>query len=271
MSIDKFVFEFKDYRKYLKYRLLLPEAGRGSRTALARALSSPISHISQVLAEATHFSLEQAEAANTFLNHNEQESEFFLLLVSLTRAGTPALQKRLNTQMNKILEARLLIKDRIEVKKTISLEDQAVFYSSWHYQALHILATIQKYQTPEAMAERLGVSLKKVTEVLDFLVEIGLLVKSLGRYQTTVQRIHLGADSPLISKHHANWRIKSLQSLDREDQAKNLYYSSVISVSEADMVKIRDLTIEHINVVKKIIRESPEEDLFCYSIDCFRV
>ncbi len=265
------VYDFKDYRLYLEYRLNAPEAGRGSRTSLAKAIGSPVSHISQVLSGTSHLSLEQGESANAYFVHDSDESDFFLLLIQLTRAGTQSLQNRINRQVQRILSARLVIKDRIEVKRAIATEDQIEFYSSWQYQALHILATIPKYQSPSAMAERLRLSPPRVMQILEFLVSIGLIEKKGSRYQTSVQRIHLGSDSPLISKHHSNWRIKALQTLDEESVANNLHYSSVISVSEEDIRRIRDLTIEHINVTKKIIKDSPEEELYCFAIDCFKI
>lgn len=267
MAVERLVFDFQEYRDYLKHRT----EGRGQRSALAKAINSPVSHISQVLGGLSHMSLEQGEAANKYWEHSEDEGEFFLLLIQANRAGTVDLRKRFERQIKRILERRLVISHRIEVKETISPQDQAQFYSSWHYQALHILATIPNYQTKQAMAKRLNLSIQKVTQVLDFLISIGLVVKSQDRYKASVERIHLGNDSLLISKHHANWRMKALLAFEQENSQEGLHYSSVVSLSLDDVNKIKNLSIEHINQVKKIVRSSPEEELFCFAIDCFKV
>lgn len=247
------------------------ENTRGLKSQLAKAIRAPLSHISQVLSGKSHLTLEQTESANSFFEHNDDECEYFLILVQFTRAGTPQLKKRLEQQLNKIRDKRLVIQNRIEVKESISLQDQACFYSKWFYQAIHILATIPAFQTKQAIAQRLNISLKTVTDVLDFLQVIGLIRQTQEKFQASVSRIHLGADSPLISKHHLNWRLKTLEVLERENNGDDLHYSSVISISISDFKKIKEELISNITSIKEIVRDSNEEELYCFSADLFRV
>lgn len=270
MDNNRELFDFLDYREYLQYRLD-NLGGRGQRSALAKHIGSPVSHISQVLGGVSHLSLEQGESANEFLQHTEIESDFFLLLIQFTRAGSQSLKKRLATQIKHQLEKRLIIKNRIDVKDTISEKDQLVFYSSWIYQAIHILVTIPHYQTRQLIASRLGISTKKTTEVLEFLVSLGLVQEENGTFKASIKRIHLGSDSSLVTKHHTNWRLRALHSMEQEHNNENLHYSSVISISREDFIKIKNLNIQHIQKIKKIIKASPEEELYSFSIDCFKV
>ena len=271
--MNKDLFDYRDYKDYLHSVIAArPKRGRGTRMALAAALSSPVSHISQVLSGDSHFSMEQAEGVNEFLGHTQEEAAFFLLLVQLARAGTPALRRRLEGQVLQIRERRLVLKDRLGVKATLSSEDQATFYSSWVYGAIHVMLSIKKFQTKEAIAKYLGISLKRVGEILEFLGSIGLAVRgSDGRWSIGTARIHLGNDSPMISKFHANWRMRAIQSLEKDDADKDLHYSSAITIAEADVIKIKSLLVKYIDEIKTIVRASPEEGVHCFALDFFRL
>jgi uncharacterized protein (TIGR02147 family) len=266
------IFDYKDYREYIKAWIAAQaKKGRGQRAALAEAVRSPVSHISQVLSCISQLNLEQAEEANEFFSHNAEEAEFFLLLVQLGRAGTPKLRRRLESQMQKMQERRLRLKDRLGVKEQISSEHQAKFYSSWHYVAVHILLTIEKFQTKEAIAKRLKLSIRKTSEILDFLLRIGLVKQENSHYLVGNARMHLGNDSSSLSRHHTNWRMQAIQSFDRENADEALHYSSVVSISEVDAQKIRSLLVKAIENTKALIKPSKEEELYSFCLDFFQV
>ncbi len=271
--MKKNIFDYKNYKSYLLELInSKPRRGRGVRSELAVSIGCPVSHISQVLKGSSHFSAEQAHGLNESLGHSQEESEFFLLLIQFARAGTSNLRRFSENQINRVLERRLILKDRLEVKNSLNKEDQAVFYSSWHYQAIHIMLTVERLQTKEALSKCLNLSVKKVSEILDFLISIGLVIQEKGRFRVGTTRIHLGNDSPMISKHHINWRIRAIHSLDSESRDEDLHYSSVISTSEEDFLKIKTMHVKHIEAIKDIIRDSkPEEEVLCFSLDFFRL
>lgn len=271
--MKKNVFDYKDYKSYLEtFIKSQPKAGRGVRMALAHHISCPVSHISQILNGKSHLSLEQAESVNEFLGHTQEEAQFFFLLVHLSRAGTVALKKRLNQQIQQVLEKRLILKERLGVKQSLSKEDQLVFYSSWVYGAIHVMLTIPEFQSKESIGKYLGLSLKRTAEILDFLKSVGLAVqKENGRFDIGTSRIHLGSDSPFISKLHTNWRMKAIQSLENENANDDLHYSSAISISNADIQIIKSHLIKCIEEIKLIIRDSPAEGAHSFNIDFFKL
>ncbi len=270
--MEKDLFDYIDYRAFLlAWISAQPKRGRGVRASLARAMKCPVSHVSQVLGGISHLTPEQAEEANEYLGHTKDEAEYFLLLVQFARAGTPRLRKRIEIQTREIREKRLVLKDRLGVKASLTKEDQAQFYSSWIYAAVHILITIEQYQTKEAIARYLGISLKRVSEILEFLMSLGLATESQGRFNAGSARVHLGSDSPMISKHHTNWRLQAIRSLEREDFSEALHYSSVVSISKADSTQIKSLLVKAIENAKTLIRDSKEEELYSFCLDFFKV
>lgn len=269
----KDIFDYRDYKAYLQaYIDSKPKGGRGVRLALANHIGSPVSHISQIFNGKSQLSLEQAEGVNEFVGHTDDEAQFFLLLVQKGRAGTPALKKRLDLQIQQIIERRLLLKDRLGVKQPLTKEAQATFYSSWLYGAIHVMLTIPKFQNKESISKHLGLSVKRVNEILQFLVSVGLAVqKENGRFDVGTARIHLGSESDLISKFHTNWRMKAIQSLESENANLDLHYSSAVTISEADFLKIKSLLVKSIEETKTIIKDSPAESVFSFCIDMFRI
>lgn len=270
--MKKDIFSYKDYKSYLEaYILSQPKGGRGIRIALAEYIGSPVSHVSQILNGKSHLSFEQAEGVNEFFGHTQEEAQFFFLLLQLGRAGTPALRKRLSFQIQQVLEKRLVLKDRLGIK-SLTKEDQMEFYSSWIYGATHVMLTIPEFQTKESISKYLGISLKRTSEILEFLISIGLAKQNQkGKFEVGLARIHLGSDSPLISKFHTNWRMKAVQSLDKDDVSEDLHYSSAVTVSESDFLKIKSLLVKHIEEIKAIIKDSPAEGVHCLSLDFFRL
>lgn len=82
--------------------------------------------------------------------------------------------------------------------------------------------------------------------------------------------MHLHSVSPLVAKHHTNWRMRAIASLDA-DPGQDLHYSSVISVGEKDISKLQAILIEAIEKARALVRDSPEEAGVCYSLDAFRL
>ncbi len=271
--MKKDVFDHLDYRSYLLTSILArPKKGRGVRMALAHSLKVPVSHISQVLSGVSHLSLEQAEGVNEFLGHTSDEAHFFLLLVQRSRAGTAKLRARFDAQMKDVLSKRLVLKDRLGVKASLSAEDQATFYSSWVYGAVHVMLSIERFQNKEAISHYLGVSLKRTAEVIEFLTSIGLAEKDAGgRLKIGTSRIHLGSDSPMISKFHTNWRMRAIRSMESESFSEDLHYSSAVTIADADVLKIKSMLVKTIEEIKAVIKESKEQGAHCFSLDFFRL
>ena len=263
------LFEYKDYKHYLKDLVKQkPKQGHGFKSAMATAIRCQSAYISRVLNGNAHLSLEQAHELNQFLGHSEEEAEFFILLVLYTRAGTQILKNFFLKKINHALNKRLILKERFKVKMTLAAEDQARYYSSWPYAAIHIATSIPQLETKKAISDYLDLPLPKVSEILDFLCRTGLVIKKGDHFTIGKTRIHLGSDSALISQHHTHWRIKAIQNLDQK-QEDTLHYSSMISLSKEDIQKIKTKLVKTIEEYNAIVKDSKEEELRCLTLDFF--
>lgn len=264
------IFDYDDYKKYLADLLgERPNGGRGERVKISKALSCNIAYVSKVLNDSAHFSAEQAEALSRYLNLVNHETDYFILLVMFARAGTKSLQDYYRRKIDEARQSRFVLKERLKVKKNLSAQDQSVYYSSWYYSAVHLLTGIPSYQTKEALSARLSLPVKKVSEVLEFLESCSLVTKQGQRYQRTSVTLHLGNDSPMISKHHMNWRLQAMRSLDR-DEKEAIHYSSAVTIAASDLSKIKEILIQAIEQVRSRVRASKDEELYCYSLDLYK-
>ena len=109
-----------------------------------------------------------------------------------------------------------------------------------------------------------------MAEVAAFLCSIGLTVQSRGRLQPGQARIFLGSDSPSIGKHHTNWRMRAIDSLDRVHNA-DLHLSTVVSLSKKDVGRVKEMLIKNLETARAVIKESPAEELHCLALDFFQV
>ena len=269
LEVEKTVFEYPDYKRYLLD--WTEEKGRGEKSRIAQALRCHMAYISQVLNGAADLSLEQAESLNAYLGHSDEESDFFLLLVLYGRAGTASLREYHSRKIARTLEERRNLKNRLKFKKTLPIEDQAIYFSAWYYSAIHLLLQIPEFQTKEKISFYLKLPLNQVTQVLEFLESIGLATQSHGKYKTGEVSIHLASDSPMIARHHSNWRMRTIQAIDRNDPAE-LHYSSVVSIAKKDAAQAHAIMTRAIEQVRTLVRESaPEDSLFCYCLDLFEV
>ncbi|MDO9183364.1 MAG: TIGR02147 family protein [Bacteriovorax sp.] len=269
--MKKLIFDYLDYKIYIQNVIEdSPSKGRGMKLKIAEFLGCQNVLISQVLNGERHFSSEQGARLNKFFEHIKEESHFFLLLINYQKAASDELKLFLREEIKDILNARSDLKNRINIKNSLKKVDQDVYYSSWHYTAIHMMVSIPGLQTALPIARALKITRAKATEVLNFLENTGLVVLKNGKYEIGVMRIHLSKDSPHINHHHTNWRLQALRSIEVNDP-DDLHFSTITAISKTDMANIKEILIKAIEESRKVIRDSKEEQVQSICIDFFAV
>jgi len=267
--MEKSIYEFTSYKLYIDHKISsMPSKGRGMKLKMAEFLHCQNTYISQILSGPLDFSLEHAAKLNQFFEHTKEEGKFFLLLIHFARAGNDELKRYYEEEMNEIIMRNSDLKKRTNVKNTLKEKDHDIYYSSWYYSAAHILVTIKEFQTVPAIARRLSLSRDKIVEILNFLVGNDLVKKEGNTYSSGQTRIHLAKESPHIQRHHTNWRVKAINSIDLNDPM-DLHFSNVVSMGKDDIVKVREIFIKAIAEARSVIKDSPEETLQSICVDFF--
>lgn len=265
IPVRKQIFEFNEYKDYLNH--FVGGAGKrtGHRLKLAQACGCNSAYISQVLNGSSHISLEQAQKANRFLKNTKEESHYFLMLVQKARAGTHELKAYFNEQIEFIQTQRLNLKNRMQMK-SMTTENQAIYYSHWYFAAIHVALAIPSLQTKLSISDFFNLPQEKVGDVLEFLQATGLAQYENGKYLVGSVQIHLGSDSPNISKHHSNWRNQAIVSLDRS-LADDVHYSAAITLSKKALSEVQKHLVDQLKNAIEIVTKNTEPDEECYAIN----
>lgn len=263
------IFEFKDFRIFLNTWI----TGQGSKAhglksklALAAQVSSTL--MSLILKGEKSMSLEQAILLTEFLAMNELETEYFMALVELDRAGTPKLKDRVLKKLKTLHQQSKQVSSRLKKDLELSEENKAVYYSNWIYVAIRNLTAIERFQNPKAISERLNLPQKLVIEALDFLVANQLCRQTADGYTYGPASVLVPRESPFVNQHHHNWRQKSLETMSlRKDS--DLFITVPVSLSPEDAEKIKSILLTSFESTMKIVKPSPSEKVFCLNIDWF--
>ena len=245
-------------------------AGRGARAALARAIGCQLAYLSRVLNQNADLSLEQASAAARHFSFSPLETDYFLFSVSQARAGTSELSRYWQNKKQKILAESQKLESRTQLPSALTEDAIASYYGNWIYIAVHVLASIPRFQTSKHLANHLAVPISKIEEVVNFLCSCKVAERSGQKIRILKPALHLPRESEHIGKHHINWKLRAINSLDAPG-TRDFHYTSVVSVSCEDVDKIRDTFLEAIRSIRSVVSASPEERPFCYSLDLFEI
>jgi uncharacterized protein (TIGR02147 family) len=262
------LFDFTDYQLYLKSSFSGTGEGRGKRAHLAEALNCQTSFLTQVFTQKAHLSLEHALKACEYLNFDEKESDYFMLLVQKGKAGNKKLEDYFQRKIKKIKQTRDQIDHRIKIKTDLSLEDQMTYYSVWYYAAIHIAASIPNINTAEKISKYLNLSPLITKNALSFLEAKGFVEFVNGAYIVGARRIHLKKGMPMLPRHHSNWRMKAIASIDQEKE-HDLHYTAVLGISKTDAQLLREKLLKLLEEFEPVISKSPEETSVVLLLDLF--
>ncbi len=269
--MNKSVFQYRSYKEFLNdFIKAQPYGGRGIRSQFAKALNMHTAYMSQVLGKYAHFTLEQGKRLASHLGLTKNETHFFILLIQYERAGSKELEEYFLELIEEYAETQQSLKNRLEISGEIKPEDQQRYYSSWYYIAVHALLSIPEFRDPKLISQRLELSREKVDEIIEFLLKTGLIIRSNNSYEMGSQDIHLSQDSPMINTHHTNWRLRAMNSLSNSG-TDDLHYSGVISIRKEDANIVKDILIKTLQDIRKVIKTSSSEEVYCYTLDLFTV
>ena len=260
------IFSYLDYKSYITDLISVNAATRGYQSRLAKGAGCQRSYLSQVINGNLNLTLEQACGLTNFWELNEFESEYFLDLVSLGKAGTPSLKKRLTSRLEKTKIQAENLSNRIKSNQ-LEIAARQLYYSAWYWSAIHIALSIPEMNRSQKIADYLGLSGDLVNEVLAGLQDIGLAKNEMGTWQLILGSMHLPKDSPLITMHHNNWRQRAMLKMQPSDYQCN--FSSAFTMSTQDYELLKKMVLDFIERMSQLVRESPPVELYCMNLDLF--
>lgn len=265
------IFEVTEYREwFFQWLKSKPKGGHGELSKIAQFLDVNSTLMSQVLAKRRDFSLEQGFKLCQYFSFNHLESRYFMLLLQFERAGTHDLKSYFERELKEIKKESGQIKNRVKTDKEISDTDKSFLVSTWKPTALLVYTGKETGVSLEEIEAELGVSKEEARGLAEKLLEMGLIQLSGGHYKTGFMRLHIPKGSSFLLRHYSNWRLRAI---DRSDQINDdeVMYTSVSSISEKDLAKIKEKLLSWISEYAKNVSASPAERVVCFNLDFFRV
>lgn len=263
------IYEFDNYKHFVVETLKkMPKKGYGQFKQIASHLSVNSVIVSQVFKGSRQLNLENALDLAEYLGLNENESEYFVLLVELERAGTHKLKRHFKNRLEKIKLRSTELSRRVVQDRVLSEEERAVFYSSWYFSGIRLLTDIKGFDSVDSISEYLKLPRSTVKRALEFLLETGLCIEEKNKIKMGPKSTHLDAASPFIARHHTNWRLRGIQNLEPLSD-NELFYSGPMSLSMEDSLWVRKELVTFIERIVEKAKKSNSEQVACLNIDWF--
>lgn len=259
------IYDYNNYLTYLEECLEQHKGNRGFHAQLAKAAGMHPSYLSRILHESIHLTPDQAAGLCNFWNLDRDETNYFMNLVHLARAGTLALKKIIEVELKAIRIKHEDLGAHLPAEK-IDMQKENLYYSAWYYCAVHMLLTISHMQTEAAIAEKLNLPQAQVRKILESLENLELVKKSKNNWEPTKNNVHLANESWMAAIHHINWRTKITDRIQFRNP-EDLHYTGIHTLSRSDFKKIKNQLLEALVKVDKIVRPSAEEELCSLLID----
>lgn len=265
------IFEFERYKSFIDKKIsLLPGKGRGELTRIAKALDIHTTMVSHILRGEAHLTMEQSLKLADYFSLNSLETEYLVALVQWERAGDKRTRDFCLGKVNEIRTKALNLTKRLNTQNQLSEQDRAFYYSSWLYPMTRLCTAIPRLQTVESLAQELRLPANKLRDVTDFLISRGLCVEEKGKIKYGSVPTYIEASSPLVIRHHLNWRHKTQERFE-QIRDKDLVFTLPGVLSDADADRIREKLVQVIEEIKTLMDPSPSDELYILNLDWLKL
>lgn len=263
------LYEAKTYREFVKACLAQDDKRRGAVKKLALQLKCHSTYVSQVTKGKADFSNDQAISFCKFYKLSTEQSEFFIDLLSRDRAANKDTKAHFQQRIDRRRHELLDMKKRWQIAASLTAEQENKYYSSWTPQAVHVYCQMPGFHNVQMIARDLKLAESQVTAQLQILEQLGFVESSSKGYYGVRDSVHLGRDSDILGRNHANWRLKAIADITESGALPGTHYSSIISMSAASAERIKNLILKHIDLTRDEIMPSPPEGLYVYNLDFY--
>lgn len=262
------IFDYLDYRKFLKIWITeQSKSTKGLQSKLANSARISSTFISRILSGDKHLTSEQGLEMAIYMGLNDQEIDYFLLLLEIGKSGSEKLKQRLEKKA-KLISKKIDV--RIENTTSLNEEVKSVFYSNWIYSGIRNYVATPGPHDVLSIAHALHIPKNITADALQFLIQNGLCKIQKGSITYAIKRTHLDSDSAYVNTHHTNWRNKAIQNMPLK-KSNDLFFTSPMSLSEETAQEIRALIPDLIQKIMKKVEPSPSEKVYCLNLDWFEI
>lgn len=247
------------------------KGNRGALSRAAEALNCQRSYLSRVINGDLHLTPDQAYMLCRFWRLKAIEQEYFQCLVDIERAASGSYREFLKDRLADILRRNESLAERIQKPEPLlSSANEALYFSTWQWAAIHFLTSINDYQGLQKLSERLSLPKEHLQMFLERLKDMGYVQQRGSRWEFRQGEFHLPNNSPFVIQHHQNWRSRAV--LDAQFyNPDSVHYTNVQTASREDIQRIKNVLFEFISQCKRTLDPSPPEEGVVILCDVFKI
>jgi uncharacterized protein (TIGR02147 family) len=265
------VFNHCDFEVFLENEVVKnSHHAHGMKKKIAEYLNIHPTTLSQIFMGTRVFSEDQVFLLSEFLNLSTIEREYVILLHQIYITQNKKYKEILILKKENLKKKSLNLNHRLQKDRVLTDLEKSTFFSSWHYSCVFVFISINEGKTKNEIADRLGINVKTISEILEFLITIGLCEFKKGKFKNTNNQIHLEKKSPFLKQHHINWRIKAVSKFDRPED-EDLTFTAPLSLSKNDFNKLREEMVKLIQHISETVKETVPEDIYSLNLDFIRI
>lgn len=261
------IFTTKDYKELVnKIIKSKPNNGRGEFKKISEFLGVSSVLVSQIFKGTKDISIEQGHKLGSYFGFIDLEKRYFVALISYCRAGTFELKKFYEKELNELRDKSKLISNRVKHRNILSEKDKAIFYSDWRYSSVRLACDMDSIRKEEDLSELFNTDIDQIHIYLDFLINTGLVLVESGKLKLGPASTHISKESPFVKNHHRNWRLRSIESIDKMDNDEIMYSAPMCTSKEV----FKNLNSKILKLIDEFVKDASSakgEDVYYLNID----
>jgi uncharacterized protein (TIGR02147 family) len=268
------VFRYLDYRKFIT-----DEVNKRKRlgdkvnfTYLSRETGIQNTYLTNVLKGRAQLSSDQLYAVGRALRLKDDEVDYLLLLLDWERSSDKARRSKLLERIERLQSQRLETVNNLSVERMELNEiDQAKYYMDPYIQIVHIMLGLEgRSGHPEEISKALGLSKKKMNEILNILENAGFIqVDKEGNIRREKTKIHLPKSSPLCRPNQVLLRTKSIDHISKLAESAHESVSITFSADDDSYREIHQEFIRFLKRTEKIVQKTERKRAYQINFDLF--
>lgn len=264
---DVIIFEYNSYKKYLKDLTI----NHYKVSELATIAGCHRTYFSQVLNGKAQLTIDHILNLADILKFNEVEKNYFLNLCFLGRASLIRTKDNLKKKLEQLRKIALSTPRNLKSSDSfhkLSPEKRYDYFSNYQVQQVHMITSIAKYQTAEAIAEKLKLPLNHVENILKQLVELDFIEKNGNKFSyKSSKNLEFSKEDPFFHSFQINWRLNAISEIKHENSFNRTY---VFTLNKNDVPIFKSRLLKLIRKQMDFVHQSePPEEMYCFNCDFF--
>ncbi|MGE0615738.1 MAG: TIGR02147 family protein [Bacteriovoracia bacterium] len=269
------IFSYVSYREVIEAFVIERKAldRKYSFQNLAAACRIQKTYLSRVIKGKAELNSDQLYLAADFMELDENEREYFSLLLEFARTGLKVRRDQLRVRIQAIQAQHRESHEHLEATPVrLATDALGEYYLDPLHQIIHICLTIKRYQDDLVkLATDLERPLARVRATVMKLEKMGLAEKKGASWRAIQKEIHLVKESPVYPAWRNQLRLLSLQRLQAVETDEQSYSFSVVFSSDMKTRnQVHAAFLEFLKATERKVKGTEPEHTFQLNFDLFK-